>query len=75
MIETRIPGVRYGTVQRHADERGAFRELWRESTVGRIEPGYAGAAAERVRGRPPGGVAPRHQDARPLDGEGAPGGP
>lgn len=44
MIETRIPGVRYGTVERHADERGAFRELWRESTVGRIEPGYAGAA-------------------------------
>lgn len=46
MIETRIPGVRYGTVQRHADERGAFRELWRESTVGRIEPGHAGAAPD-----------------------------
>jgi dTDP-4-dehydrorhamnose 3,5-epimerase len=41
-----IPGVRYGTVQRHADERGAFRELWRESTVGRIEPDHAGAAPD-----------------------------
>ena len=43
MTETEIPGVRYGTVQRHADERGAFRELWRESTVGDIEPAHAGA--------------------------------
>lgn len=24
-----LPGVRYGTVPRHADSRGAFRELWR----------------------------------------------
>ena len=46
MTASRIPGVRYGTVQRHADERGAFRELWRESTVGRIEPGHAGAAPD-----------------------------
>ena len=46
MIETRIPGVRYGTVQRHADDRGAFRELWRESTVGGIEPPHAGAAPD-----------------------------
>jgi dTDP-4-dehydrorhamnose 3,5-epimerase len=43
---TPVPGVRYGTVERHADERGSFRELWRESTVGRIEPGHAGAAAD-----------------------------
>ena len=43
MTETDIPGVRYGTVQRHADERGAFRELWRESTVRDIEPAHAGA--------------------------------
>lgn len=26
-----IPGVRYGAIARHADERGAFRELWRAS--------------------------------------------
>lgn len=37
-----IPGVRSGTVERHADERGAFRELWRASTVGPIDPADAG---------------------------------
>lgn len=26
-----IPGVTYGTVERHGDERGAFREVWRRS--------------------------------------------
>jgi len=26
-----IEGVRFGRVERHADERGSFRELWRES--------------------------------------------
>ncbi len=25
-----IPGVRWGAVARHADERGSFRELWRD---------------------------------------------
>lgn len=24
-----LPGVRYGAIVRHADERGSFRELWR----------------------------------------------
>jgi dTDP-4-dehydrorhamnose 3,5-epimerase len=24
-----LPGVRYGALERHADERGSFRELWR----------------------------------------------
>lgn len=46
MTESRIPGVRFGTVERHADERGAFRELWRASTVGRIEPADAGSPAD-----------------------------
>lgn len=41
----RIPGVRYGTIERHTDERGAFRELWRTSTVGPIEAADAGAGA------------------------------
>ena len=26
-------GVRYGSIERHADERGAFRELWRQSAT------------------------------------------
>jgi dTDP-4-dehydrorhamnose 3,5-epimerase len=39
-----VPGVRYGAVARHADERGAFRELWRASHFGAIPPADAGAA-------------------------------
>lgn len=27
-----IDGVHYGAIERHVDERGAFRELWRAST-------------------------------------------
>lgn len=38
-----IPGVRYGAIERHADERGSFRELWREDTFGPIDPADAGA--------------------------------
>ena len=40
-----IRGVRYGAIARHADSRGAFRELWRASSFGPLEPGAAGAAA------------------------------
>lgn len=39
-----LPGVRYGRVVRHADERGAFRELWRASLFGAIDSDDAGAA-------------------------------
>ena len=39
-----LPGVRYGTVERLADERGSFRELWRSSTMDRIQPEDAGSA-------------------------------
>ncbi|HET9757664.1 MAG TPA: dTDP-4-dehydrorhamnose 3,5-epimerase [Candidatus Limnocylindrales bacterium] len=35
--------MRYGTVQRFADERGSFREIWRESAVDPIATGDAGA--------------------------------
>ena len=31
--ESAIPGVTWGTVDRHADERGSFRELWRRSRL------------------------------------------
>lgn len=37
-----LRGVRYGAVARHADERGAFRELWRASDFGAIVPADAG---------------------------------
>lgn len=39
-----LPGVRYGAVARHADDRGAFRELWRASAFGDIAPTDAGVA-------------------------------
>jgi dTDP-4-dehydrorhamnose 3,5-epimerase len=38
-----LPGVRFGRVVRHEDERGSFRELWREGSIGRLDPGEAGA--------------------------------
>jgi dTDP-4-dehydrorhamnose 3,5-epimerase len=31
---SRLAGVRYGAVARHADERGSFRELWRAEASG-----------------------------------------
>jgi dTDP-4-dehydrorhamnose 3,5-epimerase len=37
-----ISGVRYGALTRHADERGSFRELWRDDVFGRIDPADAG---------------------------------
>jgi len=39
-----IPGVRFGGIERHADERGSFREIWRTDTSGPIDPRLAGAA-------------------------------
>lgn len=38
-----LPGVRYGAIERHADSRGSFRELWRESAFGRFAPRETGA--------------------------------
>lgn len=43
MTESLLAGVRYGGVERFVDERGSFRELWREATVGPIAPEHAGA--------------------------------
>lgn len=43
--ESRIPGVRYGAITRHADARGSFRELWRSTTFGPIAPTDAGEGA------------------------------
>ena len=41
---SRLPGVRYGAVQRLVDQRGSFRELWRASSMDGITPEDAGAA-------------------------------
>jgi dTDP-4-dehydrorhamnose 3,5-epimerase len=43
MTESRLPGVRYGSVKRHGDSRGSFRELWRASTFGTLGPAATGA--------------------------------
>jgi len=37
-----IPGVAWGSVARHDDARGSFRELWRASAFGRLDPSVAG---------------------------------
>jgi dTDP-4-dehydrorhamnose 3,5-epimerase len=41
-----LPGVRYGAIARHGDERGSFRELWREDTFGPIDPALAGSSSD-----------------------------
>ena len=38
-----LPGVRFGKVTRHGDERGAFRELWRASAFGALRPEATGS--------------------------------
>lgn len=49
-----LPGVRYGAIARFGDERGSFRELWKATVHGPIDPADAGA---------PGGVEPRFVQA------------
>lgn len=56
-----LPGVRYGAIERHADQRGSFREVWREDTFGPIDPAGAGA---------PAGIEPRFVQAN-LSSSGA----
>jgi dTDP-4-dehydrorhamnose 3,5-epimerase len=46
MTESRLAGVRYGAVERFVDERGSFRELWRDVTLGPIAPEHAGAPSD-----------------------------
>lgn len=42
MTPSALPGVRYGAIERFDDDRGSFRELWREATFGPIDPAAAG---------------------------------
>jgi dTDP-4-dehydrorhamnose 3,5-epimerase len=44
---SRIPGVRYGAVQRFGDQRGSFRELWRASRQPSLTADVTGAADAR----------------------------
>jgi dTDP-4-dehydrorhamnose 3,5-epimerase len=48
-----LPGVRFGRVQRHADGRGAFREMWRASEFGDlrfVQANLSSSAAGVLRG-------------------------
>jgi dTDP-4-dehydrorhamnose 3,5-epimerase len=49
-----LPGVRYGAVERHADDRGSFRELWRagslEEAVSFVQVNQSTSAAGVLRG-------------------------
>ena len=49
-----LPSVRFGKLERHADERGAFRELWRASAFGALAAAETGS---------PRGVTPRFVQA------------
>jgi len=42
-----IAGVRWGRVARHADARGAFREVWRDSAFPELTPDLTGGQAAR----------------------------
>jgi dTDP-4-dehydrorhamnose 3,5-epimerase len=42
-----IPGVRWGRIARHGDNRGSFRELWRASWFPDLDVSSAGAADPR----------------------------
>jgi dTDP-4-dehydrorhamnose 3,5-epimerase len=48
-----LAGVRYGRLSRHADSRGAFRELWRQSTFTSLDPADTGPTADVEAGRAP----------------------
>jgi dTDP-4-dehydrorhamnose 3,5-epimerase len=64
-----LPGVRYGTVARHGDSRGAFRELWRAGSfpdVTFVQANLSTSSAGVVRGL----HLHRHQDDLWVVGEG-----
>ena len=44
MTDRGLDGVTWGSVVRRADERGSFRELWREDTVAPLDPRATGRA-------------------------------
>lgn len=49
---SRLPGVRFGAVERHADARGSFREVWRADPDGTtfVQANLSSSAAGVLRG-------------------------
>jgi dTDP-4-dehydrorhamnose 3,5-epimerase len=43
VADSSIDGVTWGTIARHSDHRGTFRELWREASFPAIDPLAAGS--------------------------------
>lgn len=66
-----LPGVRYGAVARHADDRGTFRELWREGSVDAAASNVGRAATPFVQANlstsAPGVLRGLHLHRRQLD--------
>jgi len=50
---SRLDGVRIGRLARYADDRGSFRELWKASTFGALDPAATGRTADVEAGREP----------------------
>jgi dTDP-4-dehydrorhamnose 3,5-epimerase len=46
-FQSNIPGVRWGTIARHGDARGSFRELWRAKAFDGVDAEDAGAPSGR----------------------------
>jgi len=46
-VPSTLPGVRWGSLVRHSDARGSFREIWRASALGDLDPGDAGSPPDR----------------------------
>ncbi|HEY7524415.1 MAG TPA: dTDP-4-dehydrorhamnose 3,5-epimerase [Candidatus Limnocylindrales bacterium] len=61
---SQLQGVRYGAVARHADERGAFRELWRASVFELVEGRFVQA---NLSTSAPGVLRGLHYHRRQLD--------
>jgi dTDP-4-dehydrorhamnose 3,5-epimerase len=59
-----LRGVRYGAIARHADERGAFRELWRASAFGADDGSFVQA---NLSTSAPGVLRGLHYHRRQLD--------
>jgi dTDP-4-dehydrorhamnose 3,5-epimerase len=51
-LSSRLAGVRLGRLTRHEDGRGSFRELWRDSAFGTLDPAETGLAPAAAGGRP-----------------------
>ena len=60
-----LPGVRYGTLTRHGDSRGAFRELWRLSSFATLDPIDTGPTTDVAAGSPPRFVQANLSDSAP----------